>query len=407
MLKEISPEDSNNVQLIDDVTSDKCLNTSSNTYTNIANNVTQLFISDQDIAKLFLVFCTLCGVIGLTGCLGNAITMATYLSMKLKDGVMISFFGLAVSDFLYDVTMLAIVVSDGLYMLERKSSFKTWFLVEPFGVYVFCSNIGVMIYLVTILITTFIAIIRCLCVSMPLQFRNLLTRRRSVWCIAIFSLVSVVSYVPILLNMTMQESFDMSINSTRYRLKISPYREEIKTAIWISRDLLVTLITEVIVIVCVVIMIKNLQTATKFRNKSVNYSIHPTLPCVAVFGIENKSDSTQIINTLEPNTKHINIQSNKMSTKDVSVVQQVVLISSIYIVCNMPKILINMALFFVPDLALEKPYQNVYLTVVGIMELFQAFNSSFNICVYLKFNSKFRKHLCIFNKQKCFHFVNI
>ncbi|KAK0053351.1 fMet-Leu-Phe receptor [Biomphalaria pfeifferi] len=165
---------------------------------------------------------------------------------------------------LYDVTMLAIVVSDGLYMLERKSSFKTWFLVEPFGVYVFCSNIEVMIYLVTILTTTFIAIIRCLCVSMPLQFRNLLTRR-SICFIAIFSLVSVVSYVPILLIMTMQESFDMSINTTRYRLCVSPYREEIKTAIWISRDLLVTLITEVIVIVCVVIMIKNLQTATKFR----------------------------------------------------------------------------------------------------------------------------------------------
>ncbi|XP_013080159.2 neurotensin receptor type 2-like [Biomphalaria glabrata] len=364
-----------------------------------ATTVTQLLISDQDYATLVIIFCSIFGVITFAGCLGNAVTIATYLSMKLKDGVTISFLGLAISDFLYVITMLAHLISLGLYTLERKSSFKIWFPFDPFGIYVFFSNIGVLIYLITIMATTFIAIIRCLCVSMPLQFRNLLTRRRSIWCITIFSLVSVVSYLPILLNMTMQRSFDANINTTRYRLWVSPYREEIKMAIWISRDVLVTFITEVIVIVCVVVMTKKLQAAAKFRNKTAKYSVRPTLSPVAVAGIQATSLVRDSKIATIVNCEPSETQSNKLSSKDFSVVRQVVLISSVYIVCNMPKIVIDLAVLFVPDLALGRPYQNVYITVLGIMELLQVFNSSFNIFIYFKYNSKFRKHLCLFKSK--------
>ncbi|KAK6986169.1 type-1B angiotensin II receptor [Biomphalaria glabrata] len=360
--------------------------------TTLHSAATQLFISDQDYITLAVIYSVLCSLITFSGCFGNAVTIVTYFSMKLKDGVMISFLCLAISDLLYGVTILAHLVSVGLSVLELRSSFSIWFPIDPFGIYVFFSDIGVLIYLITVLATTFIAIIRCLCVAKPLQFQNILTKRRSIVCAVAFSIVAVASYLPILVHMKMERSFDANINATRYRLRISPQREVIKTAIWIPRDVLVTLTTEIIVIVCVVIMMKTLRSAAKFRNSAAKYSVQPL---TQVGGVQGQPTIGQVNSDLKNNTKHVDAQSNKLTSKDFSVVRQVVLISIVYIVCNMPKVIINVAVLFVPDLALGKPYQNVYFTIIGIMELFQAFNSSFNIFIYFKYNSKFRKHLCL------------
>ncbi|KAH9507702.1 hypothetical protein Btru_053495 [Bulinus truncatus] len=132
----------------------------------------------------------------------------------------------------------------------------------------------------------------------------------------------------------------------------------------------------VIIIVSVAIMIRCLKKASKFRQRHAG------------------DPDTEIPILREP--EH---QQRKMTTKDVLIVRQVILISVVYIIANIPKILVDIGTFIVPDFTLGKRYQNVYLAIICAMEFFQGFNSSLNMIIYYKYNSKFRKHLSVFNDK--------
>ncbi|KAI8791445.1 type-1B angiotensin II receptor [Biomphalaria glabrata] len=82
-----------------------------------------------------------------------------------------------------------------------------------------------------------------------------------------------------------------------------------------------------------------------------------------------------------------------MSGKDLQVVQQVLLISVIYIISNTPIIIINFAGMYNKEFALQRTYHNLFLSTIGVKHLFQTINSSFNIFIYFKYNTKFRHTL--------------
>ncbi|CAL1537007.1 unnamed protein product, partial [Lymnaea stagnalis] len=358
--------------------------------------------------EMFSVACTLmCAV----GGFGNVMVIRTFLSMGLKDGVTLSFVFLAVSDFVYLLTMAAHAVALGMFVAEKKTDYKVFFSIEPFGVYIFATNLGIMFYLITVLITTFLAIVRCLCVAMPLKFKKSFTRRTSVATLVAFSLIAVASYLPILVYMKMAVEFDPRVNCTRYVLWISPKRDEVKQAVWVSRDVFVTFVTQIVVIVCVVILTRSLKAASRFRNGSLqnqrpnsttqnqrpNSTEQNNQRHISTERKQRPNSTTQNPRNNLTSTRHaeasgqVGGQPGKLSSKDTSVIQQVVLISVVYIVCNTPKILIDVTAMFVPEFTLGKSYQNLYLAVICIMEIFQAFNSSISISIYYKYNTKFRK----------------
>ncbi|CAL1537011.1 unnamed protein product, partial [Lymnaea stagnalis] len=347
--------------------------------------VVQLFISDYVYRVLVEFFSVLCSVVSFSGCLGNGIAVRTFVLMGLKDGVTVSFLFLTASDLAYLLVLFAHSISLGFFAVERGSDFKTWFPVDPFGVYVFLSDTAMMLYLITILTTTFLAVVRCMCVAMPLKFKTSFRRATSLVILAAFVVVAVGSYTPVLVYMKMVTVFDVRVNATRSVLWISPKRDEVKDIVWITRDAFVTMATQFVIIVCVLVMARSLRAASRFRHESVMHT-----------GTKTKAKSVtneQVYNkTNDRSRSGSKTNPNAMTRKEFAVVQQVVLISVVYIVCNTPKITINMAALFVPDFAIGKIYQNVYLTVLGAMELFQAINSGINVIIYYKYNTKFRKN---------------
>ncbi|XP_059153487.1 uncharacterized protein LOC131939290 [Physella acuta] len=345
----------------------------------------QKLISDENFVLLCAVINILVTVVSVLGCLGNALAIKTFLAMDLKDGVIVSFLVLAGSDLAYLVTMVADSVSLGFYLAEMTSQYRTWFPVEPYGVYIYLINLGILLHLLTVLTTTFLAVARCICVALPYSFKDLFSRRRSIWVHVTFCLLTVGSYVPVLAFMDMTPEVDARVNATRVVLWVSSKRDVIKENVWIVRDVFVTFMTQLVVTVCVFVMVRCLRAASDLRHKLRHYSTNlsgsvrqgsgtPT-------GYPRRGQGTQ-----EPTGYP------RLARKELSVVMQVVLISVVYIVCNLPKVTIDITAILVSEFTLGRSYQNMYLVAISVMELFQASGSSLNILVYLRYNSLFRRH---------------
>lgn len=310
------------------------------------------------------------------GVIANIINIKTFIAMGLSDGVIISFFVLAVFDLAYLIASECLGVAVIFYIAEMR--YAIHFPIEPYGVFIFFGSCMIFINVANVLTTTFLAVARCMCVFRPLQFKHIFTKHRAVVTMAIFGIFSITIYLPVLINMGMVPKFDKRFNTSRPSLWISPKREFIKEIIWMIIDMIFPISTQLIILICVVIMINSLQAASKFRQTSASVS-------GKLFSKDEKS--------LHDNMYNSNDSSNtaeKLTRKDILVIQQVVLISVVYIICNTPKLLISIATVTVPEFTIGKTYAKLYMSSNGLRKQFEVFNAAINLVIYYKHNTKFR-----------------
>ncbi|KAH9499051.1 hypothetical protein Btru_005553 [Bulinus truncatus] len=295
------------------------------------------------------LLCLIRGTVSILGIIGNIINIVTYISMRPNDSVTVSFLVLAFSDLAYLVAMASRSVSFGFHFAEKMFNMTVWFPVEPYGVYIFFGNAGSIPYTFSILITSLLAVAS--------------------------------TYIPVLVFMGMTEQFNAEINTTRSTLWISPRREEIKVILWAVRDAMLPVATQVTVFACVLVMARSLRRSVAFRQSTIKSNV----------GAESTNKDA-----LKKSNRG-NDKSVKLTGKELQAIQQVLCLSLLFIVCNTPKILVNFTPFFVHDFALGQPNQNLYLTSIGFLYLFQIINSSSSVLIYYNFSSKYRKHsnLCL------------
>ncbi|XP_055887634.1 uncharacterized protein LOC129926622 [Biomphalaria glabrata] len=183
------------------------------------------------------------------------------------------------------------------------------------------------------------------------------------------------TYIPVLVYMGMTDQFNGQINASRPTLWISPKREEIKVNLWSVRDAMLPIATQFIVSACVIVMALSLQKTLAFRHQSSKF----------------KSDVLPK-NKLGYKKTH---RPTKLIGKELQALQQVLFIALIFIICNTPKIVVNFTPYLLPDFALGQLNQNLYLTSIGVLYLFQVINSSTSVLIYYNFSSKYRKHFRI------------
>ncbi|CAG5127963.1 unnamed protein product [Candidula unifasciata] len=307
------------------------------------------------------------------GVIANLINIKTFIAMGLTDGVIMSFFALALFDLAYLISALCLGIAVIFYIKELK--FSIHFPIEPYGIFMFFGTCMIFISVANVLTTTFLAVARCMCVSRPLQFKHMFTRQRAVTIMIIFAIFSVVIYLPILVNMGMVQKFDRKFNLSRPSLWISPQRKFIKEIVWMIIDMIFPILTQVIIFVCVVIMINSLQAASKFRQSSASVSRK----------LFNKDETCK-----NDYSKDSGNMAEKLTRKDLMVIQQVVLISVAYIICNTPKIIIGFGTVTVPAFSLEGAYSKLYMSSNGLRKHFEEFNAAINLLIYYKYNTKFR-----------------
>lgn len=324
-------------------------------------------ISDEQYTIVVGCFSVIWILVSALGIIGNAINIKTFIAMNLEDGVAVSFLALSISDECFTLSTFLRGISTIFYTTEMALNYTVWFPAQPFALYIFFMNFGIVMYVMTVLTTTFLAVARCMCVSKPLHFKNAFTRRRCIIILTCFAIFSIFSYIPIYANMGLLRQFDPRINNTRPSLWLSPDRELAKDVVWGARDTFLPFVTQVIVIVCVIVMASSLRESNKFR-QSLRYG---------------KGRPETVKDTGKPDGK------------EMQVVKQVAIISGVYIVCNMPKIVFNIAGIIEPDIHMGTHLENIYLVTLSVANFFQIVNASINVFIYYTYNSKFRR--CCFN----------
>ncbi|KAI8791440.1 fMet-Leu-Phe receptor [Biomphalaria glabrata] len=325
---------------------------------------------------------TLCLVRGTLACLGvaaNIVNVKTFMAMGLKDAMTICFLSLSLSDLGYLLTVICRAASFAFMTAESLSQFCVWFPVEPYGVYIYFGHAGRIPYIMSNITTTFLAVVRCLCVAKPLLFKNMFGKRITLIVLTVSVTFSVVSYLPVLVYMGMTSQNVPGSNVTRPTLWISPKREEVKDVVWAMRDAFVPFASQVIILICLLVLTSRLRSAYIFRQKLTIRGLVPERP--------------KSTDRLESGSGVLCTEIKGLGGKDLQVVQQVVLISVVYVFCNTPTILVNFAGVIEPQFSIEKLYKNLYLTVTGVKHLCQTINASFNIFIYSRYNSKYRKTL--------------
>ncbi|CAL1539440.1 unnamed protein product, partial [Lymnaea stagnalis] len=303
-------------------------------------------------------------VASLPGLFANLLNIKTFITMGLEDGITVSFLVLSLSDLGYLAAQLCGGVASGFNVLELWFNFTVWFPVQPFAVAVYCPNIAYVVYAMTVLTTTYLAVVRCMCVARPLHFKNTFTRARTVWTLVVFALVSVGSYIPLLLNMGIAEQFDDDVGAVRPTLWFSAIRPFVKGLTWAARDTVLAILSQTVIPICVFVMTRCLRQASNFRKSASGTNAQNS---------EIKKGPGKIF-----------------TGKELLVVQQVLLVSTLYVVCNTPKVVVILAGFLQPEFSLGKRYNNIYVAMISLRDLFEQVNSSVNILIYYKYNRKFR-----------------
>ncbi|GFN86120.1 chemosensory receptor c [Plakobranchus ocellatus] len=307
------------------------------------------------------------------GLIANIINIKTFLAMRaFGDGVTLTFLLLSVSDLF--VCFYSAVICIGTFLVAQESKRHSQiidgetaghiFPVDPISACIFGLNMFQVFNLFTILLTVYLALARCLCVKFPLKFRNIITVRKTVFVSVIFVVTSLGIRLPLITHGGVSLNFDPRINATRYTVWMHPNGETIKDILWISVDASVCVGAQVVLSMCIVMMAKVLKAAAKFRSRK---------------SIANDSKLDQ------------SKSKNKFTPKDARIVKQLVLVSSIFIICNTPKLITFLATTVEPNFDLGRRYQKFYQISMAVVATVDTINSSANIFVYYFFNSKFRR----------------
>ncbi|KAH9520016.1 hypothetical protein Btru_071481 [Bulinus truncatus] len=346
---------------------------------NVTNQADQFheLMTESDYVIFEGTLCILRGCLALFGSVGNVVTILTFISVGLNGGVTTSFVFLAMSDMSYLITVLARAVAFA-FMVSETTFMHAGYAVEPYGVYIFFGHAGRIPYILSNLITTMVAVMRCLCVVHPIRFKSAFSTKLSMIASLSFALLSVSSYTPVLCFMSMTWQYNPALNVSRPSLWLSPHREAVKDVVWTARDALIPFTTELIMLSCIVIMSQRLKQVYDFRQ-----GIKAATLCV--------EDTPFKSNDID---KNISLKS-RLSGKELQALRQVLVITTFYLLCNTPTIAINITSLYKEQLSIDDVYRNIYLSVTGVKHLFQTANSSFSVLVYYTFNSRYRQRFVL------------
>ena len=339
------------------------------------------FVLSIEILGVFGGSLNFCGVIA------NLVNVRTFIRMGVtKDGMTLAFLLLSISDMGVNCSSLSLWVCTYIHSLElteiltyfkfkpvlanySSPSFLSAF--EPSSVAVFSFNVITVFNVTTVLITVYLAVARCLCVARPLLFRGIISVKRTLAVVIGFFCLSLVTRIPVVAHMDMPVTFDPVFKASRPTLWLHPNRATIRNIMWSLFDMGLSTVAQVTLFVCVIIMARKLRTANEFRNSA------------SVSRNENSASKSCI------DDSHISSTSS-LNNKDARIIQQLVLISTIFIVCNIPRLMRNSTSLIESDFDIEGRYESLYYTTAFVTNVFDAINSSLNLFVYYSYNSKFR-----------------
>ncbi|XP_059151496.1 uncharacterized protein LOC131937836 [Physella acuta] len=204
-------------------------------------------------------------------------------------------------------------------------------------------------------ITTFITFERCLCISLPLHVRDVLTPRRTLLILTLIALVHIAGMSPFWFSRQVFTVFIAGKNSSQYRARYSPNGAYIEN-IGYNFSVVSQFVTYILDLGCACFTIQQLHVKSRWRKRNSTTS------------------------ALTP------------ANRDVKVTRMVALLSSLFLAFTLPNcVSFVLVISKTPGYVVE---QNTFLMVRACILTIESIGSSVNILVYYSMSSRYRK---IFN----------
>lgn len=313
-------------------------------------------------------------LISLTGVTTNILNLRTFVRIGLEDSVTVSFFALSISDF--NVCSLSFIGMFGFLGIILQREFKLWFQIPPAIPTFFFWCVRRVFTTTTVLITTFLALQRCVCVVFPFKVRDLFTRSRTctfMVCIFCFSAISFSLYT---WRHQVRKTYNNATGISQLSLYILPGSESIFFLIEVILGIGLNISCQIIVLLCCIVMALALRKAVQFRKSATSADRKLSKD------IDNRS-------SVQERTK----------SKEIQALTQVTFLSVIFVVAGMPYLFYGAANLLMPEFGLNQDYHNLYQFVHNIMFTCEVMSSCVNFVVYYNCNTKFRRH-CFKSDQK-------
>ncbi|CAL1530312.1 unnamed protein product [Lymnaea stagnalis] len=290
----------------------------------------------------------------------NVINIAVFSKIGFKDGVMLTFLLLAVSDACQlALALLGCLFVPAAYIL---TDLQLPVPVDPSALVYISIWYNHMFCDISVVITTYLAVQRCCCVAMPLHFKSKFTTKRTAFVLSsIFVSVSA-TYVPIFETQGLQgaPSKPNITASPQLVLRLAPNRAVVQGINDVMNKIFLKTAGQAVVMMCSVVLSVHLISASKFR-------------------LDNKTT---------PLSKTSGAPGKRMKL-DLQVIKSVTLVSLIFVFFNVPRLLFTYGRRIEPEFNIYRRYESLYYAMAQVCNVAECLNAAVNIFVYHNCNRKF------------------
>ncbi|XP_035824069.1 uncharacterized protein LOC118477223 [Aplysia californica] len=315
-----------------------------------------------DVKYLFDVIIT-CGLhtsLVVFGSVTNILNVIIFSRIGVMDSITISFVALSFTDFgvefMNTAERVCMIFSLVLAADEREINVDLDALAYTLTWYAKIS------YDMSVFITVFIAVQKCCCVALPFHFSDVFTPIKSIVINVTIVCGFLVYHLPVMANQDLRWRFDPRTNSSRLVMWVTKERSILLSINDFGRNIYITA-SQVIVIICLLILVIKLRKSSAFR-RTVASGDEST----------SKEESSKV----------------KFSTRDLNVIKSVTYVAALFVACTIPSVALAYCRQFIPKFDFTG-HANLFLVVFRVRNTFIYLCCAVNIFIYYRFNTKFRE----------------
>ncbi|RUS71104.1 hypothetical protein EGW08_021137 [Elysia chlorotica] len=347
--------------------------TSAAILTNETGPTTAYFVEFLDersrrIAEIIMEY-VVCFSVGLLGIVTNILVITVYAKQGFRESVAISMTTIAVWDLIKSIAGVMERFS-GILRIWNPAMAASWARISVVAFnYLICFS-----SYVTSVMAAYVAVERCLCVSVPLKVKWLLTPRVTLTACLVISFVVFGCFAVMFGIYDVVWEWSATFNAT-----VAVYK---KNAFYIKHDeplfayynlsgIIWPLAAFVVIVVATIIIIYKLRQGSKFRAAQSSASSLTFTP-----GLEMQEKSGK--------------QGQQLSNRDRQVVKMLLVIIIIYIASLSPRISLYLAKHLIYDLYFLRRYHDLFKFVLYWLWLSDLVNGAVNFFVFYNMSSSFR-----------------
>ncbi|CAL1541358.1 unnamed protein product, partial [Lymnaea stagnalis] len=295
--------------------------------------------------------CVVAAVVNFGGIVGNVINLVVFAKMGFHETINISLFSLAASD-------LGCLVTLQWTYLCYNPLFRAADL--PFNAVVVEYITGgwphVGFSRVAGMLTAYATFERCLCVTLPMDVKRLLTPKKTVCVVAAIFVLVFASITPVFTVNLLLPEFYPPLNKTWVGIVFTGNRAEVEQVLF-SMTNIYGYMSFVLVALFTVVLINRLIAKTKWRDD-------------VIFS---------------------HTRTSTVSMRDKKVARMMATVSCLFITLTFPLTAVYLTSAVMPDFGRGGILESVFQVSVASAISFEMINSSVNVLVYLKMSSRYKE----------------